>query len=124
MTTETDPLDLSEWPILFPGDDSNIYGSVYSGTFSALDSSQVADITPDRIARVDRSYVNGGDYAETDLAALVELVDGGWATVVAWCDTTGWDCQSGVMWKWAPDRATAIAQGLDNGARERMGLSL
>lgn len=117
-------IDFAEWPVLFPGSDTNIYGSVYSGTYSALDSSKVEDITPERIARVDASHVEDGDYAETNIAALVELTDGNWATVVAWCDTTGWDCQSGVMWKWAPDRETAIAQGLDNESRRLLGLTL
>lgn len=116
--------NLAGWSVLFPGDDTNIYGSIYSGTYSVVDGGKVDDITPARIARVDASFVDEREYAETSLAALVELTDGSWAAVMAWCDTTGWDCQSGVEWKWAPTRELAISHGLDNAARAEMGLEL
>ena len=120
MTTTIDSFAGDDWSVLFPPGD--VYGTEYSGTYSVHDAAQVEDITPERIARIDASYLNEGDYAETDLAALVELTDGTWAAVMAWCDTTGWGCQSGVQWKWGRTREDVISQGLDNAAREAMGL--
>lgn len=113
-----------DWPVIFPSGESNIYGSVYSGTFSVPFGRQVADVTPERIARVVAFDCEEGDYAETDLALLVELIDGTFAACMAWCDTTGWDCQSGAAWKWAPTRELVIEYGLDREARRRLGVAL
>lgn len=121
---DAEVIDLTEWSVLFPNGGEDIYGSVYSGTFSALDGSRVEDVTCTRIAHVEAYDVQDGDYAETDIAALVELTDGSWATVMAYCDTTGWDCRAGAQWKWAPTRELAINQGLDREARRRLGVSL
>lgn len=117
-------INLADWDVLFPASGDNIYGSIYSGTHSVYDRSPVADITRDRIARIVAVDVTEGDYAETNLALMVELTDGTWATCMAWCDTTGWDCQSGVEWKWARTRADAVFSGLDREARRRLGVSL
>jgi hypothetical protein len=112
------------WPV-DPADKDNYWSSSeYSGTFSVINGAQVEDVTPERVARVDASWVVEGDYSETNIAALVELTDGSWAAVMAWCDTTGWDCQSDVQWKWGPTRDLVISQGLDRPSRERLGLAL
>ena len=115
--------DLAEWDVLFKNDGSG-WGSVYSGAYSTTDGSRVEDITRDRVARVDRSHVEFGDYAETSVELLVELTDGTWAACMASCDTTGWDCQAGVQWKVAPTRQEAIEQGLDRAARAALGVPL
>lgn len=116
--------DIAEWGVLFPNGGSDIYGHVYSGTFSVHDGSKVDDVTPGRIARVDASCVEHGDYAETGVGLLVELTDGSWATCMASCDTTGWDCQASAQWKWSRTRDEAISHGLDQYWRERLGVAL
>jgi hypothetical protein len=121
---EPEVIDLTQWSVLFPGGGEDISGSVYSGTFSVLDGSQVEDITHQRITHVEAYDVLDGDYAETDIVALAELSDGSWATVMAYCDTTGWDCQADAQWKWAPTRELAISQGLDREARRRLNVAL
>ncbi|MDF2969248.1 MAG: hypothetical protein K0Q93_3026 [Nocardioidaceae bacterium] len=80
-------------------------------------------ITLERIVSVEALRVIRGDYAETDVYALLKLTDG-WGTVQAWCDTTGWDCRSGGQWKWAATREEAIANGLGKAERAALGLSL
>ena len=121
--TETDgTFNVAEYTAILPSDDG--WGSDYSGTYSVVDGSKVDDVTAARIARTDASWSEDGDCAETSLAALVELTDGSWAAVMAWCDTTGWGCRSDVQWKWAPTRELAISQGLDRESRARLNLSL
>jgi len=112
--------DLHDWEMIFPG---GSYG-LYSGTFSVVDGSRVADVTPERITRVIAWHVKEGDCAETDLKLLVELNDGSFAACMAGCDTTGWDCQAGVEWRWAPSSEQAITQGLDRVSRARLGVPL
>jgi hypothetical protein len=82
------------------------------------------EITLDRIEAVDAFHAESPEgYASTNVFALVRLTDG-WATLVAWCDTTGWDCQSGGDWRWAATREQAVANGLGNEERAALGLSL
>lgn len=121
---DAEVIDLTQWSVLFPNGGDDIYGSVYSGTFSVLDGSQVEDVTRVRIAHVEAYDVLDGDCAETDIVALAELTDGSWAAVMAYCDTTGWDCQADAQWKWAPTRELAISQGLDREARRRLNVAL
>lgn len=113
--------DFDDWEYLLPG-----YGSSeYSGTYSVTDGEKVDDVTPERIARVDAFHTTSPEGCHsTDMCCLVELTDGTWAAVMAWCDTTGWDCRSDIQWKWAPTRELAISQGLDASARDRLNLTL
>jgi len=112
--------DLREWEVIFPGGSHGLY----SGTFSVVDGSRVADVTIERIARVLAWNVKEGDCAETDLKLLVELDDGSFAACMAGCDTTGWDCQAGVEWRWAPSSELAVTQGLDRESRALLGVPL
>jgi hypothetical protein len=97
----------------------------YTGAFSVYDGCRVQDVTVERIARVDAWKGDSPDgYGSVDFAALVELAEGSWAGCMAWADTTGWDCQSGVQWKWANTRDDVISQGLDRDARARLGVPL
>ena len=97
--------------------------SEYGGIYSVYDHERVEDITAGDIARVDAWDAHSPEgYASTDVVALVELADGTWAALTAWCDTTGWDCQSDVTWRWARTREDAIRFGLDRAGRERLGL--
>lgn len=115
-----DGFDIGEWEMIFP-DGSN---GLYSGTYSVVDGSQVEDVTADRIARVLAFQVEEGDCAETDLKLLVQLDDGSFAACMAGCDTTGWDCQAGVEWRWAPSEAQIVEQGIDRATRLALGRQL
>lgn len=122
MTTpEAEALNLDEWgTLLFKATN----GGLYSGTYAVYDTDEttrVEDVTRERIARVDRWHIENGDYAEESVVLLVELTDGTWAACMAWCDTTGWDCQAGVQWKWAPTREEVVRQGLDRSSRAAIG---
>lgn len=122
---DVEAFDPAHWSVLFPNGGEDIYGSVYSGTFSVLDGAQVEDVTRERIARVEAAHDYSPEgYGSTDLCCLVELTDGSWAACVAWCDTTGWDCRADAQWKWAPTRELAISQGLDREARRRLNVAL
>lgn len=100
------------------------YFTAYRGVYD-LNGQSAEDVTADRIAHVDLIWCEEGDcFAETDMAALVELTDGTWAGLMAWCDTTGWGCQDDVSWKVAPTRELAISQCLDKEARARLGVPL
>jgi hypothetical protein len=65
-----------------------------------LDSAIGENGAPFVIGDVDRVEpgwtLDHGDYAETELAGVVVLKDGRRFSVTAWCDTTGWDCRSGL----------------------------
>ena len=114
-------LDSSVWPNILAEQE---YGSSYTGAFSTVDGSPVGDITPDRIARIDLTYGEAGDWNETDMVILAELADGTWAACMAWSDTTGFGCRDDVQWKVAPTRDEAISQGLDRLARQKLGVPL
>lgn len=112
--------DLADWEVIFPGGSCGLY----SGTYSVVDGTKVADVTPERIARVVAWNVEEGEYAETSLALVVQLDDGSWAACMASCDTTGWDCQAGVEWRWAPSEALIVEQGVDRATRAELGRPL
>jgi hypothetical protein len=81
------------------------------------------EITLDRLVSVEAFYAESPEgWGSQNVFALVELTDG-WATIIAWCDTTGWDCQSGGDWRWAATREEAIRNGLGNEERAALGLS-
>jgi hypothetical protein len=71
------------------------------------------------------SDVGGDGYNDTDLAALVELQNGDWATVHAGNDTTGWGCHGDyVDWRIFKTKAEAISQGLTSESRRWLKLTL
>lgn len=59
-----------------------------------------------------------GSYAEEDVSALLRLKDGRYATVVASCDATGYDCIGYVDWHYAETFEEAVLFGLDENARK------
>jgi hypothetical protein len=61
-----------------------------------------------------------GSYAEEDVQALLRLKDGRWATVMASCDSSGYDCIGYVDWYYADTFEQAILFGLDQGARDNL----
>jgi hypothetical protein len=62
--------------------------------------------------------------SESDLAALLRLTGGRWASLTSWCDYTGYGCQDGTDWRVFATRGEALTQGLDLEARRRLGLEL
>lgn len=65
------------------------------------------------------SVVVEGDYAETELWAVVRLKDGRFGYIHGGCDTTGWDCQSSAD-GFTADTVEAIIAGLDDEAMRRL----
>ena len=103
-----------------------------AGTF--LDVVQMTRATPFKlhdIKKVHEHHVSyhgtewrpgDGTSSELTLVAILELQDGRWATINAWNDYTGWGCQDDSQIRIAPDRLTAIRNGLDNEGRELLGV--
>jgi len=118
--TEAEAFKIEDWDVLFPGG----HLGLYSGTYSVTDGTRVADVTPERIAEVVAWQVREGDSAETNVRLIARLTDGSWAACMAFCDTTGWDCQAGVEWRWAPDEVLIIEQGIDRATRAALGRPL
>jgi len=114
--------DWDNWDVVLSGTEYSYYeGATAVGIFGAA----VGDITAERITRVDLWYATSPEgYASIDFVCLVELTDGTWATCVAWADTTGWDCRSGIAWKVAATRDEAIRLGLDKASRAQLGVPL
>lgn len=78
---------------------------------------------PELIADITHLYaVSPEGYGSQDIALLAQLVDGRWATCVAWSDTSGFDCRGQVDWRINDTRDAAIAFGLDQESRYRLGL--
>lgn len=109
-----------DWVVLFAGTSY----SAHTGASYAPLGGTAPDITADRVAQVSLFWHEDGDYAETNVAAVVQLTDGSWAAVLAWCDTTGWGCQDGVEWRVTDSREGAIQYGLDKEARAALGAPL
>lgn len=81
-------------------------------------------VTADRIVAVPHVFAESLEgYADKNVVGIVQLVDG-WAAVTAWCDTTGWDCRSDAVWKWAPTYEDIVRSGLDNAGRANLGVAL
>lgn len=109
----------TDWAYVLVGSKFSAYRGAYD-----LNGQLVEDITADHIAHVDLIWREGDCCNETNMVALVELTDGTWAGLMAWCDTTGWGCEDDVIWKVAPTRELAISQCLDKEARARLGVPL
>lgn len=110
--------------------------------WDAYDWSQVLDDTPGEghvgvsmIKAVEAMYSTNSEvmdaegfirgYYDTDLAALVELHSGKWATLHAGNDTTGWGCHGDyVDWRIFASRDEAIRMGLTNQSRVWLKLEL
>ncbi len=63
------------------------------------------------------STLETGDFSETDIAAVVRLLNGDWAALEAGCDPTGWDCQSWCDIRIGPDLSDVVNYGLSEEAR-------
>lgn len=67
---------------------------------------------------------NGEGGTELDMVLLLRLTHGGWASVTAWNDYTGWGCQDASYVKVSDNRDDVIRYGLDNEGRERLRIPL
>lgn len=107
------------WTNVFPD------AGYHEGTVSVPDNQTAADVTADRIARVDRWDATSADgMGDVNFVALMELVDGTWAACTALTDTTGWGCQQTVVWRVAATRDDVIRFGLDRDGRRRLNVAL
>lgn len=104
-------------------DDMSIDGYLWQNLYEYADTTPTP---PEDIAEITHLWATSPEgFASTNLAALGRLHgDGGWFTVVAWCDTSGFDCMGQVDWHRADTREQAIRFGLDREARAHLGLSL
>jgi hypothetical protein len=64
-----------------------------------------------------------GDNDGPDWLGLFLLTDDTYLVLSAWCDYTGWDCQSGGKGEAFPSELLAI-QYLDDAQRDRLGLKM
>ena len=80
----------------------------------------------DDVAEVLASYCQPGrdGYANTDVHGLFRLKDGRYATLSAWCDTTGWDCQAAGHGEVYATLEEAKRLGLTLEERERLEVTL
>ena len=76
---------------------------------------------PDDIAEVLASWEESGDYAEWSGCAALRLIDGRFALVSGWCDTTGWGCQDGTDAQVAATLHDLVRLAMSNEERERLG---
>lgn len=65
-----------------------------------------------------------GENDEEDWLGLFRLRDGRYAFIEAWCDYTGWDCQSGGCATVANRIEDLIRWGMSKEQRKRLGLQL
>lgn len=126
-------MKLEELPLI-PGWDTYDWKETLGST-TVVDTSHTtrlplsADtVTVNQIQRVESMYSSDDDrtgYADTDLAALIELTDGRWATLHAGNDTSGWGCMGDyVEWRIFDTRGEAIIMGLTNESRGWLGIEL
>jgi hypothetical protein len=83
---------------------------------------------PEEIDQVLHQYTSddgSGDYQDTDMAAVLRLKDGTFASVQAATDTTGWGCHGDmVRWYMGPTLEDVIYNGLTNESRDWLGLEI
>jgi hypothetical protein len=69
-------------------------------------------------------YYRSQEPTEVDLRIVFDTL---WQSdfwyVAAWNDYTGWGCQDGVTFRWAPNLETLIRFGLEASDRDRWGLN-
>ncbi len=83
--------------------------------YVSKDHISVTDVK--NVIAADEGYNDGDSWV-----AIVETKDGRFAYVEAWCDYTGWDCQSGGR-IWVSDTLDNLLQvGLTNVGRDRLKL--
>ena len=103
-----DPLD--------PGDFLYLWRGVYEyGTGDKPDPSTIEEITD-----LWAISPEGGDSVE--LVAVMRLIDGRYATCVAYADYTGFGCEHCVDWRINATKEDALSYGLDREARVHLGI--
>lgn len=88
----------SPWPEEYTGDfEAAVFGEGMDGLPSVAEVSgkPLPQLTPGEIESVAEYHVYHEPYDRTDLYAILKLTGRRWASVVASCDATGWDCVAG-----------------------------
>lgn len=78
----------------------------------------------DDVLEVTDWWVERGDYAEIDMCAIMRLTKGRWATLEAYCDTTGWGCQDGGEISIGDDYQSIIYFGMGDQMRRRLNIPI
>jgi hypothetical protein len=86
----------------------------YGGSLAAVDIGDVVDVVA----------TSEGVNDETSWIGAFLLKDGRHLFLSAWCDYTGWDCQSGCDMQVASDLASLVRFAMGNEERERLGFTL
>lgn len=82
------------------------------------------DLTPPTIADVAEVVASAdGENDEAEWVGVFRLKDGRFLVASGWCDYTGWDCAAGNHLEVAATLADAIAFGLGDSQRARLGLA-
>lgn len=105
---DTDDIEFDEW----------LWSSLYEyGEGDIPEPDQIVEIT-------DLWAESPEGFGSVNLALVAQVSHGGWATCVAWADTTGFGCRGQVDWRINATREAAISQGLDRESRRHLGLPL
>lgn len=104
---------------------SKITGLSLDDTFNvAAEYNQVTEPSLEDVKDVIAQEVVNGDYAETDLHALVVLKDSTFGYFGGRCDTTGFDCQSWFESHASHDFETLIRTYVPQNVRRALGFPL
>ena len=104
------------WVQAFEASNSSIEPVVGSGTVS------LKDFTIDNVVEV--IATREGENDDHPWLAVVRLEDGRYVFLTAWCDYTGWDCQSGGQSWVSNDLEQLIQFGISDVDRMALGLSI
>jgi hypothetical protein len=114
---------------LIPGWDPYDWQMIFENTnFNNLGPDHQAEPpSPEDVDEVLHQYttVEGNDYQDTDMVAVMRLKDGTFASVHAGNDTTGWGCHGDyTIWYIGDSLADVAINGLTNESRSWLGTTL
>ena len=108
-------------PRLADYDWEHVFGNGYSRP-THVRTKQVAEKAYEREQVAEIIAIQDGANDEADWLGLFRMDDGLFLVIRAGCDYTGWGCQEGGSSDLADTLADAIAFGLTQGERDRLGL--
>lgn len=80
---------------------------------------------PEQVAEIELWHVAEGDFGpEHNAAGLFRMKDDSYVVYTGWCDTTGWDCQSGARFTFHKSREDAVRFGLGDEERSWFGITM
>lgn len=121
---------MSVWPdeeLVYDFENALLYGEtrvvgVGAAALPPITSEQVAEVVRWQVDYHGSKWEPGQDAgSELSLHAVLRLVDGQWAAIVAGNDYTGWGCQDWSDVRVGPSEADVVRHGLDHGGRLLLG---